>query len=420
VRARGGGPGGGADKRRVVMLLDMDAFFASVEQRTDPSLAGRPIAVVGSAERTVVTTASYEARAWGVRTGMNKFEAKRLCPRLLFVVGNNRKYMDTSMRVLAILKRYSPLVEVYSIDEAFVELTGTGGLLGPPRAVAMEIKERIRGELGLTCSVGIAPNKLLAKLAAGMEKPDGLVEIGPGDVAGVLEDLPAGELWGIGPRLAAHLGAMGVRTCGQLGRFPAGLLRKRFGIIGERLKLMGLGVDHSPVVPEGEAEEVKSVGHSMTLPADLSDRAAIRRQILKLSEKVAARARRHGLAGTTVSVTVRYPDFHTFGRSKTLGAPTSDTRVIYRAALDIIGSIRLRSAVRLLGVCLSGITRGPLQMRLFEEDRRREALLKALDSVNGLYGERTLSWATLFDQEDGPGVISPSWRPAGARRVEVK
>lgn len=404
---------------RVVMHLDMNAFFASVEQRTNPALRGKPVAVIGSAERTVVTTASYEARSWGVKTGMNKYEAKRCCPPLIFVVGNNRKYIDTSVRVLEILKHYSPTVEVYSIDEAFVDLSGVD-IFGTPEELAGSVKERIRAELGLTCSVGIAPNKLLAKLASDMEKPDGLVVIGPDEVAGVLEELPVGELWGIGPRLTAHLRAMGVRTCGELGRFPVSILRKRFGIIGERLKLMGRGVDTGPVVPLGTDEDAKSVGHSMTLPSDISERRVIKRYLLKLSEMVAARARRHGLTGSKVCLTIRYPDFYTFGRMKTLAGPTNDTHTIYRAAVSVLQSIRLRSAVRLLGISISGITKGPLQIPLFDMDRRRESLLKALDSVNGHFGDFTLTWGTLFEREDGPGVISPSWRPVGVRRVDVK
>lgn len=417
----GAGRGAGWDglgSGRVVVHLDMNAFFASVEQRSDPRLRGKPIAVVGSAERTVVTTASYEARAWGVKTGMNKYEARRKCPPLIFVVGDNRKYIDTSVRVLDILKGFTPAVEVYSIDEAFMDLTGTSALLGPPRQAATRMKEEIREALGLTCSVGIGPNKLMAKLASGMEKPDGLVEIPPGEAARVLEDLPVGELWGIGPRLTAHMQGMGVRTCGELGRFPASLLRKRFGIIGERLKLMGRGVDSSPVVPSGSEEETKSVGHSMTLPGDVSDRPSIKRYLLKLSEMVGARARGHGLVGTKVALTIRYPDFYTFSRVRSLAGPTSDTRAIYRSALATLDSMRLRTAVRLLGVTLSGISKGPLQMALFEDDRRREEMLRAVDSVNGRFGKKILSWATLFEREEGPGVISPSWRPEGVKRVD--
>lgn len=411
--------------RRLIMHIDMNAFFASVEQQCDPGLRGRPIAVVGSAKRTVVTTASYEARAFGVKTGMNKVEARRACPSLIFVTGNNRKYIDASGRILEILKSFSPVVEAYSIDEAFVDITGCTSPFGSPHALAMAVKARIRAGLGagLTSSIGISPNKLLSKLASDMKKPDGLVIIGEEDVAGLLEDLPVGDLWGIGPKLTEHLRRMGVATCGQLGRHPASVLRERFGITGERLKLMGQGIYSSEVVPMGQEDEAKSVGHSMTLPGDVADKPAIRRHILKLSEMVGARAREHGLSGRKVSLTVRYPDFYTFSRQKTLTARTSDTRAIYTAALSILDAVRLRTSVRLLGVSISDLAKGTLQMPLFEEDRRREKLLGAMDEVNRSFGAGRVTWATLLDRdplEDATGVISPAWRPTGVKRVDVK
>jgi DNA polymerase-4 len=409
---------------KLIMHVDMNAFFASVEQRCDPALRGKPIAVVGSAKRTVVTTASYEARKFGVKTGMNKFEAKKACPSLILVIGDNRKYIDASVRILEILKSFSPKVEAYSIDEAFLDITGCLKPFGSPEALARAAKERIREGVGLTCSVGIAPNKLLAKLASDMQKPDGLVIIDEAGKAKLLEDLPVGELWGIGPRLTEHLGRMGVKTCGQLGRFPASVLRERFGIIGERLRLMGQGVYSSEVVPIGQEEEAKSVGHSTTLPADTSEKAEIKRYILKLSEMVCGRAREHCLKGSKVCLTIRYPDFYTFSRQKTLSAHTNDPRAIYASALAILESMRLRTAVRLLGVSISALAKGSGQMALFEEDRRREKLLQAMDEVNRSFGEYTVTWGTLLDEggesEDDTGVISPAWRPVGVKRVNVK
>ncbi len=405
----------------IVLHMDMNAFFASVEQRCNPALRGKPIAVIGSSKRTVVTTASYEARKFGVKTGMNKWEAKKKCPSLIFVVGDNRKYIDASVRVLNILKDFSPKVEAYSIDEAFVDITGTDLLFGPPEEVARRIKERIREDTGLTCSIGIAPNKLLAKLASDMKKPDGLVIIKEEDVGRLLEDLPVGELWGIGPRLTEHLSGLNVRTCGQLAAFPASVLRERFGIIGERLKLMGQGIYDSPIVPIGEEEAAKSVGHSMTLPRDIPDKEVLKRYLLKLSEMVGARARAHGLKGRKVSLTIRYGDFFTFTRRKGLEQPTNDTRVIYSLAVDILGSIRLRSAVRLVGVTISDIAVGSRQLPLFEGERKRERLVKAIDLVNRHFGDFTLTWAALFEADDhGPGVISPAWRPEGVKRVNVR
>ena len=403
---------------QICLHIDMNAFFASVEQRANPALRGRPIAVVGSAERTVVTTASYEARAFGVKTGMNKYEAKKLCPQVIFVIGDNRKYVDASMRILDILKDFSPMVEAYSIDEAFVDITGCQRLLCPPEDIARAMKKRIMDGLGLTCSIGIAPNKLLAKLGSDMKKPDGLVIIRPEDVAGVLKDLPVSELWGIGPRLTERLAALGVRTCSELGAYPVSILRQKFGIIGEKLHFMGQGIYDSPIVPIGQEEEAKSVGHSTTLPADVSDMVIINRHLLKLSEMVGGRARRHGLKGRKVSLTLRYPDFFTFTKQTTLSAPTSDTRAIYNAAQGLLAGIKLRSAIRLLGVGISGIVKNPRQLPLFDDERKREELLSAMDEVNGRFGGLTLTWGSLLESEEQPWVISPSWRPEGVKRVE--
>ncbi len=410
----------GAKARRVVMHVDMNAFFAAVEQRSNPALRGRPVAVIGSAERTVVTTSSYEARARGVKTGMSKYAAKKLCPELVLVVGDNRKYVDTSVRILEIMKEFSPVIEVFSIDEAFLDITGTERLFGPPRELAAELKRRILEATGLTCSAGIAPNKLLAKLASGMQKPDGLVEITPDRVVELLEKTPADHLCGVGPRLAVHLARMGVTTCGELGRYPVSILRSRFGIIGERLSMMGRGEDDSPVVPVGTEAAAKSVGHSTTLPADITDRREIRRHLLKLSEMVAARARRYGLKGAKVALTVRYPDFYTRSRVQSLSTPTSDARTMYAAATGLLDSFDLKPGVRLLGVTLSALSEDPVQMGLFEDDMRRDVLLETMDEVNGRFGRDTLGWAALFEEEEGPGVISPSWRPSGVKRVEMR
>ncbi|MEE9542653.1 MAG: DNA polymerase IV, partial [Thermodesulfobacteriota bacterium] len=220
---------------RIVMHIDMNAFFASVEQKSNPKLRGKPIAVIGSAGRTVVTTCSYEARAFGVKTGMNKYEAKRQCPSLIFVIADNRKYTDTSTRIFSIFKRFTPQVEVYSVDEAFLEFSGSGLLSISPEKIAREIKETIRAEIGITCSVGIAPNKLMAKLASGMEKPDGLTIINDGNIEEIMRELPVDKLCGIGRKLTAKLANMGVRTCGELAAAPFGVLRRRFGIYGERM-----------------------------------------------------------------------------------------------------------------------------------------------------------------------------------------
>ncbi len=214
----------------------MDAFFASVEQQANPHLRGRPIAVVGSGARTVITTASYEARKFGVKTGMNIYEAKKACPHLIFVTGDNEKYTHTCKELTKIYNRFTPDMEVYSIDEAFLDITTTHHLFGGPETIGALIKKTIKDRFGINCTVGIGPNILIAKLASDISKPDGLRWIRPEDVPDVLEHLPVKELWGIGSKITERLAALGIRTCGELGRASASLLRNRFGIIGETLK----------------------------------------------------------------------------------------------------------------------------------------------------------------------------------------
>jgi DNA polymerase IV len=406
---------------RTILHLDMNAFFASVEQQANPALRGKPIAVIGSAGRTVILTASYEARAFGVKTGMRVFEAKAACRALILVPASNRRYTHISRCIMAMLGDFTPLVEVFSIDEAFLDLTGSLRLFGSAERVAHLMKARIRHHFGLTCSIGIAPNKLLAKLASEMKKPDGLTIIGPEDVPLVMERLPIRELCGIGATTQRALARYGITTCGELGRFPVGILTRHFGVIGERLHRMGLGEDDSPVVPAEEAEEVKSVGHSTTFDRDLERRDDILRWLLQLAEMVGRRARRHGVLGKTITLTVRYADFTTFSRQTTRNAFTNRSDEIYRTAVELLDSISLAQPVRLLGVRISNLCYQGEQFPLFGAERKKALATCAMDSVNDRYGEFAITFGTLVDGEDkGSRVISPAWRPEGIHRVEVE
>ncbi len=282
---------------RAILHIDMDAFFASIEQATNPSLVGKPIAVVGSKKRTVIVTSSYEARKLGVKTGMTATEGKRACPELILVPGNNRRYIDASVRILAILRDYSPDVEVFSIDEAFVDVTGSLRLFGGADRIAREIKRRIADDLHITCSVGVAPNKLVAKLVSGFVKPDGLTIVTEPEIAPLMEPMPIEEICGIGSRLGKTLKGLGITTCGELGRYPVSVLKDKFGVVGERLHWMGLGVDETPIVPLGQEDAAKSIGHSMTFPYDVDDEAGIHRYLLLLSAKVGRRLQEGALLG---------------------------------------------------------------------------------------------------------------------------
>lgn len=405
---------------QVIMHLDMNAFFASVEQQANPGLRGQPIAVIGRG-RTVVTTASYEARAFGVKTGMNTWQARQACPQVIFVVGDNRKYADTSTRIIAMLRDYTPLVEVFSIDEAFLDVTGSLKLFGSAETIAYRLKAQIRHELGLTCSIGVAPNKLLAKLASDMQKPDGLTIIAPDRVAEILEWMPVKALCGIGKRVEKQLADLNIFTCGQLGRASVDRLKRRFGVNGKRLVMMGRGVDDSPVVPPEEEAEVKSVGHSMTLERDVTGRDALAKYVLQLAEMVGRRARRYHVTGRTVHLTVRYGDFTTVGKQQTRSSPTNQSEEIYRDAMAILGSFDLGQPVRLVGVCITNLVHHADQLPLFEKERKVALLAAAMDEANDRFGEFAVTFASVLEAEEkGSHVISPAWRPDGIRRVDVK
>ncbi len=403
---------------RSVMHIDMNAFFASVEQQVNPRLRGKPIAVTGSQKRTIVTTASYEARAYGVKTGMTMGEAKRLCPGIIFVQANNQRYTDTCTRLVELYKQYTPLVEVYSVDEAFLDVTGTAHLFKGAVNMAAKIKRQIKDTFGLTCSIGIAPNKLLAKLASDMQKPDGLVVIrNYQEARAILEELPVGELAGIGTRIEKYLGEMGIKSCGELARAPIRILKDRFGVIGERLHFMALGLDESLVIPLEQEPDAKSVGHSMTLERDINDLETIERHILLLSEMMGRRLRHGHYLGRTVTLTIRYSDFFTFSRRKTIKEYLNDGLEICQFAISILKSFRLKQAVRMVGVSMSNLIKME-QLPLFKEGQRKRKLVRAVDSINDKYGEFTVTRGTLIEPTTSPDVISPAWRPCGVKRVE--
>lgn len=405
----------GPDRPHTILHIDMDAFFASVEQRVNPALRGKAIAVCGANARTVVLTASYEARARGVKTGMTVPEARAICRSLIVIPGDHTRYTDVSRQLLAIYQDYTPLVEVFSVDEAFLDITASLTLFGNGEAIAAALKHRIRRQMGLTASVGIAPNKILAKLGSGLKKPDGLVQIESQNVPMLLEDLPVKALCGIGPNLERALAEIGIRTCGELGRADMEQLVGRFGIIGRSLKTMGLGQDDRPVVPIGNEPEAQSISHSMTLERDVSRLDEIEHHLLDLSEMVGRRARRNRYGGNVVALTLRYADFQTFSRQHRVKTFLNDGLEIYLEVRRIFRTLRLQQAVRLVGVSLSGLIPDTDQIPLFESDQRRRRLLAAMDGINDRFGDRTVRWSTLIAGHLHQTVISPAWRPKGVR-----
>jgi DNA polymerase-4 len=381
---------------RIILHIDMDAFFISVEQRDDPSLRGKMAAVCGSLSRSVVTSATYEARPYGIRAGMSVQEARRRCPQLILVEGDHSKYTETAARIFSILKDYTPLVEVASIDEAYLDITQSQTLFGSPLHIGQLIKRRIMEQERLTCSVGIAPNKLLAKLGSRLKKPDGLVIVREEEVEGLLKDLPVEKLSGIGPKLTEELNSIGIFNCGQMGSFPVSVLINRFGVIGERLHEMGLGMDETPVVSLDEEEDAKSISHSVTLEKDTFDPEMLRRVLLQLSERVSRRMRRDRFYGRRISVTIRYSDFFTFSKQNTLSKWMNSGNEIFRCAFEIFRSVSHPKPIRLLGVEVSLLKKEWYQLDLFEKGEKKEKLLKAVDRVNERFGDWTLTWAGLY------------------------
>jgi DNA polymerase-4 len=405
-------------KKRIILHVDMDAYFASVEQKANPYLRGKPIMVCGDPDgRSVVTTSSYEARAWGVKTGMMLWEAKKVCPQGILLPCDPDKYVEVSLNLLNIYKEFTPVVEVFSIDESFLDITGTERLFGTPPQLAEKLKKRIKEETGLTCSVGIASTKLLAKLASDMRKPDGLFWLKDEEVSRFLEDLPISEICGIGPKLTFYLNKLGIRTCGELSHYPVELLEDKFGKIGIYLHRMALGLDEGPVLLtesgiREDGEKVKSVGHSITLPEDTHNREVAKNYLLSLSEQVARRLRRKHYKGKTVSLVIRFPDFSHFSQQKTIKELIDDAREIYQTALYLLEQVNVEtSGVRLVGVSVSNLIKGVGQLSLFRKEWREQMLMEAMDEVNDRYGEFTLTWGRLLDKVKKTNILSPAWRP---------
>ncbi|MEW5945780.1 MAG: DNA polymerase IV [bacterium] len=381
---------------RVIMLVDMNAFFAQVEQRCAPALRGKPVLVGGApGARTVVTAASYEAKAFGVASGMSSREALALCPDAVIVEGDQNKYIEYCRRIADICGEFTDRVEVYSIDEAFLDVTRVPGA-GDPEALAARLKERIREELGLTCSIGIGPGKLAAKMACNWRKPDGLFRIHPGELPRIMWNLPVEELVGVGGRLKARLNRMGIHTIGDLARRSPESLRRRLGVYGEYLHRLANGDDDDPVNP-GAPGPVKSMGHSYTLPRDTGDARLLGWHLFWLSDRVARRLRRNGYAGRTVTLVVRTEDFITFTRSRTLPRPTCAPREIHAAAMELLALNAPGAKIRLVGVSVSNLAPASrVQLSLVEDVLAEEKVLGVMDRIRDRYGEEAIGFAALY------------------------
>jgi DNA polymerase-4 len=384
---------------RHILHLDLDAFFASVEELLDPSIAGKPVVVGGDpSERGVVASASYAARAYGVRSAMPMSQALRLCPQAEVRRGHRREYGVYSKKVMGILAEYTPLVEQISIDEAFLDVTGCERLFGPADKLAYRIQERVREETGLLCSLGVASNKLVAKVASQQAKPNGVLIIAAGQEAQFLAPLPIEHLWGVGEVTAERLRRIGVSTIGQLAGLPEAQMKTLFGSSAAEMHRRALGIDNRPV---GEQGERKSISQERTFARDVGDVDVLRRALLEMSEDVATQLRKVGTCGRTIVLKIRYPDFSTITRRVTLAQPTDLTEVINAQAVALLQKEwKPGTEVRLIGVGVSGLAHAR-QLSLFDAPAKRLGKLsRTVDAIRRRYGKDAIRRASLLERDE--------------------
>jgi DNA polymerase-4 len=376
---------------RTILHLDMDAFFAAVEQLDDPALRGRPVLIGSDRPRGVVATASYEARPFGCHSAQPMAVAKRLCPQAVIVPVRMGRYREVSRRLFGILDQFSPLVQPLSIDEAFLDVTGLERAMGEGPTIARKLKQRVREELGLSASVGVAPNKFLAKLASDYQKPDGLTVITPEMIDSWLPSLPVGRIWGIGPRGAEALQARAIRTIADLRKQPFDWMRRHFGADAERIAQLALGQDERAVTSDAQA---KSISQEQTFETDLIHPEQVRTIIGRQAEEVAFRLRRHGLFARTIGLKIRYGEFKTVTRSQTLSGPTHRTDAIRQTARGLFEAWSAAGfqPVRLIGVAAKelGTTGGEAGLFTQTADEKQSRLDEALDRITTRYGRAVI------------------------------
>jgi DNA polymerase IV len=392
-----------------ILHVDMDAFFVSVELLDRPDLRGRPVIVGGEGLRGVVAAASYEARAFGVHSAMPSVRARRLCPSAVFLAGRHERYAEVSAQVMERFRSYTPLVEPISLDEAFLDVAAARRRCGPAPLIAAQLRSRIAEELGLTCSVGVAPSKFVAKLASEAAKPvassngprpgAGVKVVREDEVLAFLHPLPVQALWGVGPATLARLQRLGVASVGDLAVLPLDLLVGALGNAnGRHLHALANGNDDRPVEPDRRA---KSISHEETFAVDRRDRADLERELTRFADAVASRLREHGLSGRTINLKVRYGDFRTFTRSVTLPAATDSARELVPAARALLAGVEVHPGVRLLGLGVSGLTGQTARQLAFDDPEAQAwpAVDRAVDEIRSRFGSAAIGPAAVAGPE---------------------
>jgi len=382
----------------MICHIDMDAFYASVEQLDHPELRGQCVIVGGTSNRGVVSAASYEARKYGVHSAMPMYQAKKKCPEGIFLRPRIDRYQEVSETIMSILREYTPLVEPVSIDEAYMDLGGCEKLHGTPEQVAQKIKKRIKETVQLTCSVGLAPTKFLAKIASDMDKPDGFFVICKDRVMPFIESLPIRKVPGVGAMTSEKLHVMGIHTLGDVRRFSEPSLLKQLGKFGRRLAALAAGIDSSPVTPSSEP---KSVSSEATLGTDTADKALLTEYLLRQAEDVAKQLRKISVKAKTITLKLKHADFKQVTRSTTLPVPTCSSETIYREAKRLLMDYPIKKKIRLVGVGTAGfIARGtPVQAGLFSQGKegfdKWETVDRTVDSIAERFGAAAVKRATL-------------------------
>jgi DNA polymerase IV len=400
---------------RSIIHVDMDAFYASVEQRDDPALRGRPVIVGGHPKRGVVLAASYEVRPFGVRSAMPMAQAVRLAPSAIVVPPRFEAYAAASERVFEIFESMTPLIEPLSLDEAFLDVSGSIRLFGPAAEIARAIRDRIAREISLPASAGIAASKFVAKIASDVAKPNGQIEVPAEETRAFLAPLPVSRLWGVGPKGEAALAAIGLHKIGDVAREDPGKLEQRLGDHGRHLWALANGIDDREVMPDREA---KSIGSEDTFAEDLSGKDVLAPHIHSQAWRVARRLRRAKLTARIVVLKVKLSDFRLLTRRVTLDEPTDDAQRIFGAALDLFDRAAPRSRVRLTGVSVQGLDGGPEQLSLLGEGARSKRLGKTIDEIAARFGTEAVLPADMLEVDSGEDQ-SDARRLAGGSRLDL-
>jgi DNA polymerase-4 len=377
----------------MILHIDMDAFFASVEQRDNPELKGKCVLVGRDSDRGVVAAASYEARKFGVHSAMPVFQARKLCPQAVFISPRKGRYAEVSREIMSLLSEFSPLVEAVSIDEAYMDISGCERLYGPPVETAQRIKKRIFEATGLTCSVGIAPIKFLAKIASDMNKPDGLFSVMPEEMPAFIAGLPVGKVPGVGPRTRKVLETLSIGTLGDVRKYSESLLEDRLGKFGRRLAALAAGIDPSKVTSHSPT---KSISSEQTLSRNIGDKTLLARVLKRQAGEVGRQLRKENLRARTVTLKLKESDFRQATRSITLPSPTQSSETIYRSAAALLDAWRLQKQIRLIGVGASGLIPAstPVQQQLFDGPEHKNATWekvdRAMDAITARYGNGSI------------------------------